>query len=182
MCFVLFLDKVSGLLDGTAEHHAEDHPEDHDDTDTDADPADDVQSGVEHLVDGSRTARGDEGLQSLLLGADIFGGINHRPCGTAAVQSKVDEAQRLLQRFLFGVFVVVVGLLIKLCDVLHHLVLIGETPDPSSHFHSEDDEQEDEEQSQHARRLFDGAAASQEAHDHHQSPRCNQDVHTSEED
>lgn len=32
-------------------------------------------------------------------------------------------------------------------------------------------------QSQHARRLFDGSAATEEAHDHHQSPRRNQDVH-----
>lgn len=34
----------------------------------------------------SRSYRGDQGLQTLLLGADIFGGINHRPCGAAAVQ------------------------------------------------------------------------------------------------
>ena len=33
-------------------------------------------------------------------------------------------------------------------------------------------------QSQHARRLFDGSAASQEAHDHHQSARRDQDVNT----
>lgn len=32
-------------------------------------------------------------------------------------------------------------------------------------------------QSQHARRLFDGSAASQETHHHHQSPCCDQDVH-----
>lgn len=30
--------------------------------------------------------RGDEDLQSILLGADIFSGIDHRPCGPAAVQ------------------------------------------------------------------------------------------------
>lgn len=34
----------------------------------------------------SHSYRGDQGLQTLLLGADIFGGINHRPCGAAAVQ------------------------------------------------------------------------------------------------
>lgn len=34
----------------------------------------------------SRSYRGDQGLQTLLLGADIFGGINHRPCGAAAVE------------------------------------------------------------------------------------------------
>ncbi len=32
-------------------------------------------------------------------------------------------------------------------------------------------------QSQHARRLFNGSAASEETHDHHQSPRRDQDVH-----
>lgn len=36
--------------------------------------------------------------------------------------SKVDETQSLLQRFLFGSFVVGVRLLIELCDVLHHLM------------------------------------------------------------
>lgn len=34
----------------------------------------------------SRSYRGDQGLQTLLLGADIFGGINHCPCGAAAVE------------------------------------------------------------------------------------------------
>lgn len=33
-------------------------------------------------------------------------------------------------------------------------------------------------QSQHARRLFNGSAAAEEAHDHHEGPRCDQDVHT----
>lgn len=95
-------------------------------------------------------------------------------CSGVCSHSKMDEAEGLLQCFLFGVFVVVVSLFIKLCDVLHHLktqgktliqtdypqqnecmcvcvccvvypVLVGEAPDPSSHFHSEDDEQEEEE-------------------------------------
>lgn len=35
--------------------------------------------------------------------------------------SKVDETQRLLQRLLLGGSVVVVGLLVELCHVLHHL-------------------------------------------------------------
>lgn len=30
--------------------------------------------------------RGDEGLQAILFGADVFGGVNHRPRGAAAVQ------------------------------------------------------------------------------------------------
>lgn len=34
----------------------------------------------------SRSYRGDQGLQTLPLGADIFGGIDHRPCGAAAVE------------------------------------------------------------------------------------------------
>lgn len=158
----------------------------HDDPDADADPADDVQLGVEHLVDGRGAAltehmirerhskfcvhqysavgafsptksgkkcsaggcyRGDEGLQSFLLGADIFGSIDHHPGGAAAVQlqrehemfesfihlllficyitwcshSKVDEAERLLQRLLSRVLVVGVSLLIELGDVLDHL-------------------------------------------------------------
>lgn len=29
---------------------------------------------------------GDEDLQTIFLGADIFGGIDHRPCRAAAVQ------------------------------------------------------------------------------------------------
>ena len=38
-----------------------------------------------------------------------------------STHSEVDETQRLLQCFLFRVLVVVVGLLIKLCNILHHL-------------------------------------------------------------
>lgn len=83
----------------------------------------------------------------------------------------VDDTQSLLQRFLSGVSVVGVRLLIELCDILHHLrqttttvntlpedsdwkpecewypylVLVGETPDPNSHFHGKDEEQEEEE-------------------------------------
>lgn len=89
-----------------------------------------------------------------------------------------------------------------------YLVLIGEPPDPSSHFRRKDEEQEEEElngtnndvnlqntlqyfgshthvqythathQSQHAWRLLHGSAAAKEAHHHHESPRCDQDVHT----
>lgn len=33
-------------------------------------------------------------------------------------------------------------------------------------------------QSQHAWRLLHGPAAAKEAHHHHESPRCDQDVHT----
>lgn len=33
-------------------------------------------------------------------------------------------------------------------------------------------------QSQHAWRLLHGSAAAKEAHHHHESPRCDQDVHT----
>lgn len=35
--------------------------------------------------------------------------------------SKVDETKRLLQSFLFGVFVVGVGLLVELRHIIHHL-------------------------------------------------------------
>lgn len=96
--------------------------------------------------------------------------------------SKVDEAEGLLQRWLFGVLVVGVSLFIKLCDVLHHLktqtkltllsinkecvhtcerqkgrvsypVAVGKTPDPGSHFCSEDEKQEEEELNRKTRRF-----------------------------
>lgn len=41
--------------------------------------------------------------------------------------SKVDEAEGLLQRWLFSVLVVGVSLFIKLCDVLHHLKTHGQS-------------------------------------------------------
>lgn len=83
----------------------------------------------------------------------------------------MDEAQGLLQCILSSVFVVGIGLFVKLCNILHNLntqyivqllihtkrklismiwiisaysILIREAPDPCSHLYGKDDEKEEE--------------------------------------
>ncbi len=50
----------------------------HDDADTDADPADDVQSVVEHLVDGSRTALTEQQNREDILNYIVLGTENQQ--------------------------------------------------------------------------------------------------------